>query len=92
MLVQVPRIALIMFLSALMLIGTVFVDAVRASGSYGYDTLGRLVTALYDNGTCIVYAYDANGNRTSQTITLSSGPEMPTWGTGTWGCFNWTPQ
>lgn len=40
---------------------------------------------------CIVYTYDANGNRQSQTITVSGGGMTPTWGTGTWGCFKWTP-
>jgi uncharacterized protein RhaS with RHS repeats len=64
----------------------------HASVSYGYDALGRVTTALYDNGLCIVYAYDANGNRTSQTNTISSTPESPVWGTGTWGCFIWTPH
>ncbi len=59
------------------------------SGVYGYDKVGRLTTALYDNGTCLVYAYDANGNRTSQTNT--SATVTAVWGTGTYGCFSWTP-
>ncbi len=56
---------------------------------YGYDKVGRLTAALYDNGTCLVYAYDANGNRTSATNT--SATVTPVWGTGTFGCFSWTP-
>jgi RHS Repeat len=66
-------------------------DASGAAGSvaYGYDPLGRLKTALYDNGVCVVYVYDANGNRTSQTISAAS-PGQPTWGSRTWGCFKWT--
>lgn len=32
---------------------------------YGYDTLGRLRTATYDNGKQIVYTYDPAGNRSS---------------------------
>jgi hypothetical protein len=64
----------------------------NASAVFTYDQLGRLSTALYDNGTCVAYLYDAGGNRTSQSITLSGGPQTPTWGTGTWGCFSWTPQ
>jgi YD repeat-containing protein len=66
--------------------------AVTASVSYTYDLLGRVATALYDNGACIVYSYDPNGNRTSQTITVSGSPTTPTWGTGSWGCFQWTPH
>jgi hypothetical protein len=41
---------------------------------------------------CIVYTYDANGNRTSQSITTSGGALSPVWGTGVWGCFVWTPH
>ena len=57
---------------------------------YTYDALGRVATALYDTGTCIVYSYDANGNRTAQTITTSGNPTTPVWGTGSWGCFIWS--
>jgi YD repeat-containing protein len=63
-----------------------------AAISYTYDKLGRLTSALYDNGLCIAYAYDANGNRTAQTNTISGAPESPTWGSGVWGCFSWTPH
>lgn len=66
-------------------------SANAAAVSYGYDALGRLTTALYDNGLCIVYAYDASGNRTSQNNTSGSAPESPVWGTGVWGCAKWTP-
>ncbi len=59
------------------------------SVAYGYDPDGRLVTALYDTGVCIAYAYDANGNRTSQTS--STAPANPTWGSTTWGCFRCVP-
>ncbi|MBS0524380.1 MAG: hypothetical protein JSS04_12195 [Proteobacteria bacterium] len=59
---------------------------------YGYDKVGRLTFAHYDDGTCILYIYDVNGNRTSQTIASpGSGPGTPTWGTGAFGCFYWTP-
>jgi YD repeat-containing protein len=62
-----------------------------ASSIYTYDLVGRVSTVLYDNGTCVAYLYDANGNRNSQTNTLSGGPLSPVWGTGVWGCFPWTP-
>jgi YD repeat-containing protein len=65
------------------------VQAATASVSYGYDQLGRLATALYDEGTCIVYVYDASGNRTAQTNTTAGTPNTATWGTGTWGCAAW---
>jgi len=37
---------------------------------YQYDALGRLVHVLYGNGSEVVYAYDAAGNRTIQSQTL----------------------
>jgi hypothetical protein len=67
-------------------------NTAEATVVYTYDQLGRITTALYDNGLCIMYTYDANGNRTSQTNTASGAPQTPTWGTGVWGCFAWTPQ
>lgn len=71
----------------------VFLSSAPADASvvYGYDQLGLIATALYDNGVCVVYAYDQNGNRTSQTNTNGGAPGTATWGTGTWGCFSWTP-
>lgn len=52
-------------------------DAVRPlvtsdSVTYGYDTLGRLTTLTYANGTVIQYNYDAVGNRTSTVTTCGS--------------------
>ncbi|MBA9848524.1 MULTISPECIES: RHS repeat domain-containing protein [Ralstonia] len=48
------------------------VPAVAGSVSYTYDALGRLATAVYNNGsttTTITYSYDAAGNRTSVVTT-----------------------
>lgn len=79
--------------SVFVLFVVLFPATVDASGSYTYDGVGRLTTALYDNGTCVAYSYDATGNRTAQTITAPSGaPQTPNWGSGTWGCFSWTAQ
>lgn len=65
-------------------------DCAAASITYTYDPSGRLTTALYDNGLCIAYAYDANGNRTSVSGVVGGAPQTAVWGTGAWGCFNWT--
>jgi YD repeat-containing protein len=62
-----------------------------SSADFTYDLAGRLTTALYDNNGCVAYVYDANGNRTSQTNTISSAPETATWGSGVLGCFKWSP-
>jgi YD repeat-containing protein len=58
--------------------------AVNGSVAYTYDALGRVTTASYDTGVCIVYSYDPNGNRLSETIKVSASGA-----TGVWGCFNW---
>jgi YD repeat-containing protein len=65
-------------------------DAESGAVTYGYDPSGRITTALYDNGLCTVYAYDASGNRTSQ---INFGPPQtppPLWGSPSWGSFNWS--
>ena len=65
---------------------------------YTYDLDDRVTTAMYLNGqngipsTCVSYTYDAAGNRLTQSTTLTGGQATPTWGTGAWGCFNWTAQ
>lgn len=46
--------------------------AYAGSVGYTYDALGRLATAVYNNGTTtttITYSYDAAGNRTSVVTT-----------------------
>jgi YD repeat-containing protein len=72
------------------LLGAVRTEAATASIHYTYDQLGRVTTAAYDNGICIAYTYDTNGNRTAQTFTTSGPPASPVWGSGVWGCFPWT--
>jgi len=39
---------------------------------YGYDPLGRLITATYSTGESFEYRYDAVGNRTAMTTTLGA--------------------
>jgi YD repeat-containing protein len=60
------------------------VVAANGSVAYTYDALGRVTTASYDTGVCIVYTYDPNGNRLSETINVTTAGT-----TGVWGCFNW---
>ncbi len=42
------------------------------SATYGYDLLGRLTGASYQDGSSISYSYDELGNRTAVTQTLTS--------------------
>ncbi len=65
-------------------------DAANGSAAYTYDPLGRVTTILYDTGVCVVYTYDANGNRTAQTINVGGAPTTSVWNAGVWGCFNWS--
>ena len=80
-----------LFVAVVTILGAVSAPA-QASSSvyYGYDPNGRLVTALYDNGICGTYVYDANGNRTSQSYAMVT-PSPANWGSATWGCSDWTP-
>jgi hypothetical protein len=58
--------------------------AANGSVAYTYDALGRVTIASYDTGVCIIYSYDPNGNRLSETINIAAAGT-----TGVWGCFNW---
>lgn len=92
MLVRIQRAKSLLVVPALSLVVLLLLPgSAFASVSYTYDPLGRVTTALYDNGRCVAYAYDANGNRTSQTNTMAGAPGSPVWGSGVWGCFSWSP-
>jgi YD repeat-containing protein len=77
------------FAVAALAVGCFIRPSEAGSSSITYDLAGRVTSALYDNGMCVLYSYDANGNRTSQTNAIPSG--TPTWGTSVYGCVNWTP-
>ncbi|AVR14838.1 RHS repeat protein [Burkholderia vietnamiensis] len=74
------------------MLASVSADAATTSAQYTYDLLGRVTTVLYDNGVCVAYSYDANGNRTAQSNTAGNGVPPMTWGAGVWGCVPWTPS
>ncbi len=59
------------------------VQAANGSVAYTYDALGRLTTVNYDTNVCLKYTYDANGNRLSQTVSVSTNTDA------VWGCFRW---
>ncbi|WP_375784010.1 RHS repeat domain-containing protein [Bradyrhizobium sp. Pha-3] len=74
-----------LFAFAVLTCGTIEpVDAANGSVAFTYDALGRITAASYDTGVCIIYTYDANGNRVSETINVAAAGA-----TGVWGCFNW---
>ena len=39
---------------------------------YNYDAAGRLTGVTYDDGSSVIYIYDANGNRLSRIISASA--------------------
>jgi YD repeat-containing protein len=43
---------------------------------YGYDSLNRLTSILYPDGTSVGYTYDEAGNRLSQTLTTTSDSDI----------------
>lgn len=52
--------------------------------------LNASMLALFQSATnqCFAYSYDLNGNRLAlSSVTYSS---TGTWGSSTYGCFNWT--
>lgn len=79
-------------LKTIVISGAVFVGCLLFNdpGHGNSDDRVRLKPRTSD--PCIVYTYDASGNRQTQTITVSGGGLTPSWGTGTWGCFTWTHQ
>jgi hypothetical protein len=91
MFIHVGRAGALLVLSALALLGCSVASSANDAPSPTSTQRARLTAALPGNDPCIVYTYDANGNRSSQTITVSGGAMTPTWGTGVWGCFKWTP-
>lgn len=84
-LAKYPSISFALLLSALCLVAA---DAAGLGVTYSYDPTGRVAAAIYDNGMCVAYSYDAAGNRTAQSNPVTT---TPTWGSSVWGCFNWTP-
>src|SRR5260370_19732375 len=66
-----------LIVSITLLLGLFASGGSDASVVYTYDPAGRVTTALYDNGACIAYGYDATGNRTSQTNTVGGAPAPP---------------
>jgi len=62
--------------------------AVAGETDYKYDELGRVIQVTYPDGSKIVYAYDAAGNRISVTRTAGNG-SGGTWGTMVWGTGKW---
>jgi len=49
------------------------VSVVSASTSFEYDNLHRLTRVTYDDGSAVLYEYDAAGNRTLRVINGSPG-------------------
>ncbi|MDR3468687.1 MAG: RHS repeat protein [Xanthobacteraceae bacterium] len=71
-------------LAALVVLASGLVRAANGSVAYSYDALGRITSASYDTGVCVIYSYDANGNRLSETVNVTATGSI-----GVWGCFNW---
>ncbi len=66
--------------------GLVPARAANGSVTYAYDALGRILSESYDTGVVIVYTYDANGNRTSQTINVNTTTGPLCWDTTSGSC------
>ena len=56
------------------------------SGTLSSNMMMLITTA----DLCVVYNYDENGNRVSQS-SFTFGSPGAVWGSGIYGCFDWTP-
>jgi YD repeat-containing protein len=65
------KLRVVVLLAAMMLLSGIPLS-VNAATTYSYDSLNRLSQTTYSDGTVITYAYDAAGNRLTQTVTGGS--------------------
>lgn len=72
-----------------LLVAYLFPKGAEAATTYLYDPEGRLTAIIYDNGNCVAYSYDADGNRTSSRVAVNAAGSL-TWGSGLWGCRTWS--
>jgi YD repeat-containing protein len=56
-------------MSASVAVALTVAAAPALSKSYEYDALGRMTKVTYDDGSYIIYTYDAAGNRTVVSAT-----------------------
>ena len=50
--------------------------------------LQNAAAVMTSAGRCVVFTYDQNGNRLTQTVSVPSGA-TPVWGSASYGCFAW---
>ena len=95
---SIQRIGIVM-LATVALLAAMPAIVHSASATYQYDTKGRVSKITYDDGTVVDYAYNLNGNRTSETRTTPppdttppTAPGTPTFSniTGTSATASWT--
>jgi YD repeat-containing protein len=92
-LVKMPAAAMVCAVLSIGTPATRPASAANGSVTYAYDALGRIVSASYDTGVIVIYTYDANGNRLSQTINVNTSTMVwsGTSGTAGWGQRLWGP-
>lgn len=61
----------------LLIICSIGLNYIHAT-TYQYDNLNRLSKVTYDDGTQVVYTYDASGNRSEKIITVSADMNIDT--------------
>ena len=64
-----PQVARVAILMTIFFTVAASPSAWADSATYTYDALGRLIQVSYDNGTVVIYSYDAAGNCTGQVVT-----------------------
>jgi YD repeat-containing protein len=71
------------------LVTCLFPKGADAATTFLYDPQGRLTAIIYDNGNCVAYSYDADGNRTASRVAVNAAGSL-IWGSGLWGCRTWS--
>ncbi|MDR2092402.1 MAG: RHS repeat protein [Azoarcus sp.] len=62
------RRSILPFCTAVALLLSPHPDAFAGNVAYTYDSLGRVIQAVYSNGLTIAYTYDSSGNRLSVVV------------------------
>ncbi len=64
-------------LAAISLLPLLVASPASAAATYAYNEQGRVISITYDDGTQVIYTYDAAGNRTEERRTATSGNRPP---------------
>lgn len=80
----------VFFSSVLIAISLATPSYTSAADQYGYDALGRISSVRYEDGLCVIYSYDRNGNIIRQIANAAPLETSMLWGSDNWTNFAWS--